>query len=144
MGQVKKEEVAAILEKIDAEEVIIRTIEEEKEFTDNILKNAVEPEIDKRIGERISEIHTRYDNDIFTITGLKKEPNQKTYEFNKEVLTKLTQEKKRYGDLQREHEKLKELKSKGSDDTLKELESVKEQARLAQEKADKKRQEEEN
>ena len=39
------------------------------------------------IGRRIGELHGQYDKDIFEITGLKKKDAEKSYDYNKRILT---------------------------------------------------------
>lgn len=79
----KKEEILSKLEGVDEGEFILRTEAEENEFRDNLLKT----ELDKRIGDRIKEVHTSYDNDIFAATGKKKKEDEKTYDFLKRTLS---------------------------------------------------------
>ncbi|MCK5603079.1 hypothetical protein KAR91_14440, partial [Candidatus Pacearchaeota archaeon] len=53
---------------------------EHKEFLDNL--RDTEPfkkEIDKRLGD----VHKMYDDDLFTITGKRKDTNQRTFDFMK-------------------------------------------------------------
>lgn len=64
-----------------------------------LLTNHAKAEVDKAIGEKIAELHLGYDNDIFSILGERKEANQKSYDFVKQLVTEL-----------------KELRGKGSDD----------------------------
>jgi hypothetical protein len=129
MGYLDKEKAIELLTNHDGSEFVVRTKEEDETLQKNILENGVSA----KIGDRISEIHSQYDNDIFTITGQKKEPHEKTYEFNKKVLTQLTQEKERLTELKAKFAELEKTKGKGDDNLAKELDQVKTQALKAQE-----------
>lgn len=128
MGLFKTEDIPAMLEKSSEKEFEIHTVSELKELQTNILTNAVQVKFDEKIGDRISELHTQYDNDIHTITGRRKESNQKTYDFNKLILTELTQDQERYKVLKGEHEELKKTRGKGDSDLATEYEQFKSQA----------------
>lgn len=130
MGLLKKEEIPAYLEKAESSEFEVYTKEEFDKLKQNILTNAVEPEVNKKIGDRISELHTQYDNDIFEITGLRKKPEQKTYEFNKELLSGFKKDKEEYSALQIKYSDLEKSKGKGSENLASELEQVRKQAQL--------------
>ena len=56
---------------------------------DNYEKTIIPQKVDAEIGNKIREPYDRLDNDIEEVTGLKKGPHEKTYEFNKRVLAKL-------------------------------------------------------
>jgi len=112
-----KEEVLQKLETAPDAQFVIRTSEEESTFLENFKRS----EVEKSIGEKVNELHSRYDADILEVTGLRKDPKEKTYEFNKRVL------KESLGKISAYEEKIKEL-SKGSglknDDKIRELEGL--------------------
>lgn len=78
--------------------------DEGKEFMTNFF-NA---EFDKKIGDKVSEIHTSYDNDVFEVLGQRKKTDQKTYDFVKELAAELKE--------------LRASKGTGNDAKIKELE----------------------
>jgi len=133
MGLLQKDKIPEFLEQSKETEFEVLTVSELKERETNILNNAVATEVDKKIGDRISELHTQYDKDIEEVTGLKKEPNQKTYEFNKQVLSQYKKDQEGYTDLKQKYTDLEKTKSKGNEDTIKELEEVRKQAKADKE-----------
>lgn len=133
MGLLKKEDIAAYLEKNDAAEFEINTVDEFNTLKENILENGVS----EQIGDKISALHTQYDNDIFEITGLKKEPNQKTYDFNKKVLGDLKADKAEHETLKTKFTELEKTKGKGDKNLADELQQVKDKALLEKEGYDK-------
>lgn len=80
-----REDVLAVL-KTDG---VYRTKEEEQAFLSNYEKTVIPQKVDAEIGNKIRETYDRLDKDIEEVTGLKKGPHEKTYEFNKRVLAKL-------------------------------------------------------
>jgi hypothetical protein len=126
MGLSKEEALQFLEAKPDAK-FVIRTEEEDSAFLDNFKQS----EVDKLLGEKVSELHSRYDADILEVTGLKRDPKEKTYEFNKRLLRDFNSKLKTYED------KIQEL-SKGGDpknaDRIRELEGVIEQIKSAKEK----------
>lgn len=68
---------------------VYRTKEEEKNFLDNYEKTIIPAKVEAEIGNKIRETYDRLDKDIEEVTGLKKGPHEKTYDFNKRVLAKL-------------------------------------------------------
>lgn len=80
-----REDVLAVL-KTDG---VYRTKEEEQAFLSNYEKTVIPQKVDAEIGNKIRETYDRFDKDIEEVTGLKKGPHEKTYEFNKRVLAKL-------------------------------------------------------
>lgn len=63
----------------------VPTIQGGKEY----LENSNKVHFESNIGPEISKIYNRLDEDIFSVTGLKKEANQKSYDFLKDVVTNL-------------------------------------------------------
>ena len=66
----KKDEVLKFIEEKGDADFIIRTGDEDKTFLENYGKK-IEEEV---IPSKISELHNRYDEDVFTVTGMKKNP----------------------------------------------------------------------
>jgi hypothetical protein len=54
-----------------------------------LLENHANAEWEKKIGDKISEVHKGYDNDIFEVLGQRKKGEQKTYDFIKELAAEL-------------------------------------------------------
>lgn len=54
-----------------------------------VLENYAKAEFDKKIGEEISKVHSKYDDDIFEILGERRGQDVKTYDFVKEKLKAL-------------------------------------------------------
>jgi hypothetical protein len=101
---------------------IVRTEEEEATFLANHAKK-IEEEI---IPSKISELHTRYDEDIFAVTGMKKSPTEKTYDFTKRVLNEFKTKAEKSEVLEKEIGSLKKQITDGTGDkkTLADLEAV--------------------
>lgn len=87
-----KEEALKLIEASEATEFVVRTAADEVAF----LKSYTDNEVQKSIGDRVSEIHSRYDQDIFEILGTKKKPDEHTYGFLKRELKRLTDIKNEY------------------------------------------------
>jgi len=75
-----------------------------------ILNNFAIAEYDKKIKDKVSEIHTAYDNDIHEILGERKETNQKSYDFVKKLVGELKELRIKSPD--DKDEKIKELNLK--------------------------------
>ena len=114
MGLSKEELNALIAEKDPAAKFVIRTPEEEQTFLENYRSS----EVEKALGTKISEVHTRYDDDIFAVTGLKKKPEEKTYEFNKRVLSELKGKGEKAAEYEAEIVRLNEAVKKGGGEKL--------------------------
>lgn len=75
----------------------IRNSDEEKLFLENYEKNVlpsrVESEVETRIKARVSELASGVEKDIFDVSGIVKEPNEKYYEYTKRVLNTLKETK---------------------------------------------------
>ena len=80
----KKEEALKYIEDKGDSTFVVRTEEENKIF----LENYARQEIEKADSAKIKDIHTKYDDDIFEVTGIRREPDKhgRTYEFNKGLL----------------------------------------------------------
>lgn len=72
---------------------MLRTKEEDETFINNyektVLPNKVKELADKQTSDAIKEVHNRYDNDLFELTGERKNHDEKTYAFLKRKLTEL-------------------------------------------------------
>lgn len=85
-----KDEVIAGMQ---AEGRIIRTKEEEETFLTNYEKNTIPAKVQAEIGAKVKAVHDQYDNDLFELTGEKKAPNEKTYDFMKRKLAEMKAQK---------------------------------------------------
>lgn len=82
---------------LKAEGVILRTTEEEQQFLANYEKTTLPTKVQEAIGAKIKEVHDQYDNDLFELTGERKQPNEKTYDFMKRKLNDLKAQAKGAG-----------------------------------------------
>lgn len=115
MGLKKDEALKKINESKD-ESFEVFTEPEHITYLDNFAKT----EVEKRIGEEISKVHSQYDNDAFEILGERKAGNEKTYNFLKRKLKEL---KDAAGSSQVHLDHIKQLeddlKNKSGDEQLK-------------------------
>jgi len=112
MGLGKDELIKLIEEKgASSTDFVIRTPEEETAY----LENFKQSEVEKVLGQKIGDLHKRYDEDIFAVTGLKKSPSEHTYEFNKRVLADY---KAKMAEYEGQVSELKEKTSKTGDPKL--------------------------
>ena len=118
----KKDEVLKYVETKGDESFIVRTEAEEKTFLENYGKKIEEEVIPSKIGE----LHTRYDDDIFAVTGMRKSATEKTYDFTKRVLSEFKTKAEKASVLEKEIDSLKKQLSDGLGDkkTLADLEAV--------------------
>jgi hypothetical protein len=84
MGLKKDEALKKINESKD-ESFEVFTEQEHTTYLDNFAKT----EVEKKIGDEISKVHSQYDNDAFEILGERKAGNEKTYNFLKRKLKEL-------------------------------------------------------
>lgn len=74
------------------------------------------------IGNRIGALHGQYDNDIFGITGIKKNDGEKSYDYNKRILNSYKAKVDKANEIKNELEQAKikivELENKTGDSTL--------------------------
>jgi hypothetical protein len=97
---------------------VIRTEEEEATFLINHAKEIEE----KTIPTKIKAVHDQYDQDVLSITGLKKDQTEKTYDFLKRVINSYKTDAEKAKILEGE---IAELKKSGTDKkTLADLEQV--------------------
>jgi len=116
MGLNKEEAVKKIEAAEENSEFEVFTGEEHKTYLDNFSKI----EVEKRIGDEISKVHTQYDNDIHAILGERKESTEKTYDFMKRKITELKEASGGTDELKSKIKKLEEdLKNKSGDEQLK-------------------------
>lgn len=64
---------------------VIRTREEDESHLSEHARRLA----DADLGTKIGELHTRYEQDVESVTGIKKLPNEKAYAYNKRVLAEL-------------------------------------------------------
>ena len=77
----KQEAIDSITKGSDDTKFVVRTLAEDEQF----IKNWE----DTVIGKRIGELHSQYDKDIYELTGIEKEQGEKSYNYNKRVLSLL-------------------------------------------------------
>ena len=118
----KKDEVLKYVESQGDADFIIRTETEEKTFLENYGKKIEE----EQIPSKISELHNRYDEDIFSVIGQRKNPTEKTYEFTKRVLGDLKTKAEKAEAIEKEMNSLRQqIKEGGNDKLLLDLENMK-------------------
>jgi hypothetical protein len=117
-----KTEALKYIETQGDKKFVVRTEEEETVFLTNHAKEVEE----KNIGPKIGEVHSRYDEDIFAVTGLKKNPTEKTYDFVKRVMGEFKTKAEKSSVLEKEIGDLKKQIADGTGDkkTLADLEAV--------------------
>lgn len=113
-----KEKAIEMLNSIESGEVILRTPEQEAEF----LKNYKDTEVEAEIGQRISKVHSQYDDDFERVFGVRKASDQKSYDFFKQHGEKLKQEAT---EAQKLRERIKVLEESGSEASKKTIEALK-------------------
>ena len=102
MGRTTEESIKLIQES-DADSFEVFTETDHKTF----LENHLSAEVEKHRAEDAGNLHRKYEEDIFDLTGKKKKSGQKAYNFLKEVIQDLQSESTGNSDLQAEIEKLK-------------------------------------
>lgn len=128
----KKEEILKQLESDKGDtDYILRTQDEEKAFLENHKANVLEKELDPAV----AKIHTQYDEDLFSLFGVRKKPGEKTYKFMKDQFTALKEKADKVEALETE---IAELKKGSPDDAkrLKEIKDLQEQIRKLKEDHD--------
>lgn len=71
-----------VSETLKKKEFTVQSKDEHNTFRENFKKDVIE----KEIPERINQVHNQYDKDVTELTGLKRETNEKTYDFVKRAL----------------------------------------------------------
>lgn len=97
-----------------AEDFIIRTAEEETLYLDNFKTS----EVEKAIDPKIKEVHSKYDDYIFDVTGLKKNAGEKTFDFVKRIAADLKGRADKLPEFEQEIASLKEKVGKNADAKL--------------------------
>jgi hypothetical protein len=116
-----KDEALKYIETKGDSKYVVRTEDEDLTFLSNYSKEIEE----KVIGPKVREIHDQYDKDVFSITGLKKEQTEKTYDFLKRVIGSYKTDAEKSRLLEKEIEDLK--KNGGDKKLLADLEAVRNQ-----------------
>lgn len=78
-----------VITAIKAKGISVRTKDEDTALLQNHEKNVIPGLVEQQIKSEIAKIHTKYEEDIFEITGLRKEQDEKAYVFNKRILKDL-------------------------------------------------------
>jgi len=121
----KKDEVLKYIEAKGDADFVVRTAAEEAE----LLANKAREIEDKILPGKISELHSRYDDDIYSVTGQRKAPTEKTYDFVKRVMSSYKSDAEKAKSYENEISSLKEqIKNNSGDRQLKaDLEAVQKQ-----------------
>ncbi len=105
-----------------ADDFVIRTTAEETLYLDNFKAS----EVEKAIDPKIKEVHSKYDDYIFDVTGLKKNAGEKTFDFVKRIAADLKGKADKLPEFEQEISGLKEKVGKNADaKLLADLESTK-------------------
>lgn len=102
-----KEEAVKKINESDNDDFQVYTKVEHETF----LNNYRETEVSKGIKEDIFKVHQRYEEDIAEITGVKKDTNEKGYEFLKRQLNSMK------SDIQEKAAKIETLEKSGGDES---------------------------
>ena len=89
-----------IKEAVGGSEELLKGVVQSVNSTDygkEVLKNFADSEFDKRVGNKISELHTRYDEDIFEVLGERKKTDQKSYDYVKQIAGELKELRSKNG-----------------------------------------------
>lgn len=79
--------VKEVVPKLSSRGFIVRSADEEKSYLSSYLqRNDIRDSI---VSPAIKDLHDRYDNDIFELTGERKGANEKTYDFLKRKITEI-------------------------------------------------------
>lgn len=133
-----KEEAIKKIQESDSPDFEVFTKKEHDTYLENFKKTEVENEI----GTRIKDVHMQYDNDMFAITGKRKEASEKTYDFLKRTFNDL---QTKLNDLPAKEQRIAELekalKDKSGDELLKsQLQQAKDEYKKLKEETDTARQ----
>ena len=63
----------------------IRTTEEDNTFKQNAINHGAETLFNDKIGDKLKELHNQYDQDVFNVTGIQRNQDEKSYDYNKRV-----------------------------------------------------------
>lgn len=96
---------------VKADGTVIRSKKEDEDFLSNYEKNIIPNKVNEQIGQKVKEVHEMYDKDLFELTGEKKNPEEKTYEFLKRKIGELKTQRSSKTDPVLE-DKIKELTAK--------------------------------
>ena len=75
----KKEEALKLINESDSEDWHVATEDDHKTFLNNFEETKIAP--------KISELHNKYDEDIHSVLGVRKNTDEKTYDFLKRTLS---------------------------------------------------------
>lgn len=96
----------AFTQNADLQKQVLLNVVETNEGKE-LLNNFAKKHFDENIGSKVSEIYNNIDNDIFETLGVRKDPNQKTYDFLKTTLS--------------DYKKIKESQNTDKDKVINEL-----------------------
>lgn len=116
----KKEDILKSLESAGDADFTLRTKDEEKTFLDNYRSSILESEVGAK-----SKLYSLIDDDIFHITGVKKQSDEQTHVFLKNQLTALKTKAEKVSELENEITELR--KNKPDDAKLQEIKDLQNQ-----------------
>lgn len=100
----KKDEIIAKLQSEQGDtDYVFRTQAEDKTFLENHARKVIDEELPKKV----SEVHQKYDDDLFDLFGKRKKSDQKTYNFLKEEFGSLKSKAQKVEKLESEIEELR-------------------------------------
>jgi len=111
-----EEEKNTAIQGLIASGYVVKTVDEQAKF----LNNFKESEVEREIGNRIGQVHQRYDDDLFELVGKKKDSGQKTYDFNKQIIKELKSQAEKSSEFEIKVKDLeKKIKDGAGDEQLK-------------------------
>lgn len=116
----KKEEIVTKLESAGDADYILRSQDEEKTFLDNYKASILENEVGAK-----SELYKRLEDDIFGITGVKKQKDEQLNKYIKGTLSSMKSKAERVDELESEITELR--KNKPDDAKLQEIKDLQKQ-----------------
>lgn len=74
-----------VLEHFKGKGFVIRTTDEDNTFKKNAISQGAESLFNEKIGDKTKEFYTQLDNDVFSVTGIQRNQDEKSYDYNKRV-----------------------------------------------------------
>lgn len=132
----KKEEVIAMLEEGGDAEWVLRKAEEDQAYIENYATEKLE----KGIKSYEGKLHQKYDDDFFTLTGKRRSPEERTFDFIKREWTANAEKARQADELIREKQELEKKIKDGSTDKklLADLEAVQKEYQRVKEESENK------
>jgi len=111
-----KEEAIKKIESQEGDSVQFEVFEENEHKT--FLENHLADQVEKKIKPEIAKVHQAYDDDLFELTGERKQPTEKTYDAYKRIMSRTKKDAELVPSLQKELEDLKKGKVSDPDEKL--------------------------